>query len=83
MQGWELHLTSMVVHFWGKYIEIGSHQEDQYGWKNRDMARQLDSQGLQALACVWNVQALDEHFYDKDKEAILNIPLSSRIEDDF
>ena len=31
----------------------------------------------------WNVNLLEEHFFGIDKEAILNIPISSRVQPDF
>ena len=31
----------------------------------------------------WDTTVLDEHFFTMDKEAILNIPLSNRMKEDF
>ena len=44
---------------------------------------QLVSELLDHTTADWNIEVLDEHFYAMDKEAILNIHLSTRVQSDF
>ena len=44
---------------------------------------QLVSDLINPVTFAWDIETLDEHLYPMDKEAILNIPLSSRVRQDF
>ena len=41
------------------------------------------SELINPVTSSWDVDVLETHLYAMDKEAILNIPLSSRVQDDF
>ena len=44
---------------------------------------QMVSELINPGTSSWDVDVLETHLYAMDKEAILNIPLSSRVQDDF
>ena len=41
------------------------------------------SELINPVTSSWDVDVIETHLYAMDKEAILNIPLSSRVHDDF
>ena len=41
------------------------------------------SELIDHASASWDIQLLEEHFYDMDKAEILNIPLSSKVQADF
>ena len=44
---------------------------------------QMVSELIDHASASWDIQLLEEHFYDMDKAEILNIPLSSKVQADF